>query len=196
MIFLGDYVDRGPDSAGVIDDLLDPGLLQGVDVVFLKGNHEATVLEFLEDAEVGPAWATFGGAETLASYGVRAPSGPQEHNAWEDCRLAFREAFPESHRRFMQELDLLVQRGDYLFVHAGVDPSRPLEAQNETEFLWIRDAFLESGKQMPWKVVHGHTPEEQPFHDRRRIGVDTGAYLTGRLTAARLSGKDVRFIST
>ncbi|WP_203290885.1 metallophosphoesterase family protein [Maricaulis parjimensis] len=197
-IFLGDYVDRGDDSAGVLTDLILLGARPDISVVFLKGNHEAAMLDFLKDPAKGPEWVQYGGGETLASYGVRPPRADvaQDMEAWTECRRAFSERLTPAHRGFLDRLGLMEKRGDYLFVHAGVDPNRPLEEQGEPEFLWIRDAFLASSKRLDHVVVHGHTPEDRPTCNGRRIGVDTGAYLTGKLTAACLFGRDVKFIST
>lgn len=196
IILLGDYVDRGPDSPGVIDCLLYSPLLDGFDRVFLKGNHEATLLQFLDDPGVGPSWLQFGGGETLLSYGVRPPALKGDAAAWAQASRDLAAALPGAHRRFLEQLSLTAVRGEYFFVHAGIDPERPLEAQTEAELLWIRDAFLESAKRHDQIIVHGHSPQIAPYRDHRRIGVDTGAYQTGILTAAAISEAGVEFIST
>ena len=196
LIFLGDYVDRGPQSREVIDYLTSSKTLSRFDCTFLMGNHEATMLQFLDNPGVGPSWSSFGGYETLLSYGVRTSTLQKTPEVWQDASDQLRAALPQSHLDFLKGLELFVQRGDYLFVHAGVDPEKPFENQGEAEFLWIRDAFLSSHRPHPWKVVHGHTPEPAPHADRRRIGVDTGAYQTGVLTAAHISTRGVEFLST
>ena len=192
LIYLGDYVDRGPESCGVIDALLGTAARTGYRCTFLKGNHEATLLDFLGDASLGPAWARFGGRETLASYGVRIASAGAD---WERVRRDFELALPLAHRRFLEGLELFAERGRYFFVHAGIDPDLPLLAQGEEEYLWIRSPFLDSTRALEKIVVHGHTPESEPVHNARRIGVDTGAYASGCLTAARIEGRSVRFIA-
>jgi serine/threonine protein phosphatase 1 len=195
LVFLGDYVDRGPDSRSTIDRLLalDPARY---DLTFLRGNHEALLLAFLERAETGYAWIQIGGGETLASYGVTPParSAPPE-----DYRLvarAFAVALPAAHLAFLRATTLRAQLGDYVFVHAGLRPGLDLERQIETDMLGIRDRFLSDKGRWPFVVVHGHSPSERVFQDARRIGVDTGAYATGRLSAVRLDGASVSFLST
>jgi len=197
-IFLGDYVDRGDDSAGVLSDLILLATRPDLQTTFLKGNHEAAMLDFLRDPAAGPEWVQYGGGETLASYGVRVPRGAeaQDLSAWSACRDSLVARMMPAHRHFLGQLSLTELRGDYRFVHAGVDPARPIEEQGEKEFLWIREAFLDSRKSLDAVIVHGHTPEDAPTSDGRRIGVDTGAYLTGRLTAVRLQGRDIDFLTT
>ena len=196
LIFLGDYIDRGPQSCEVIDYLAHSVELARFECTFLKGNHEATLLQFLEDPSIGPSWTSFGGFETLLSYGVRTTTLHKDSEVWQETSNQLREALPQSHIDFLKGLELFAQREDYLFVHAGVDPDKPFEFQGEAEFLWIRDAFLASRRTHPWKIVHGHTPEPAPYSDRRRIGVDTGAYQTGALTAACISAQGIEFLAT
>ena len=196
LIFLGDYIDRGPQSREVIDYLIHAPELAPFDCTFLMGNHEATLLQFLDTPGVGPSWSSFGGLETLLSYGVRPPTLQKTPDVWQEASDQLREALPQEHLDFLKGLELFAQREDYLFVHAGVDPDKPFEFQGEAEFLWIRDAFLASRRTLPWKIVHGHTPEPAPYSDRRRIGVDTGAYQTGVLTAACISAQGIEFLAT
>lgn len=196
LIFLGDYVDRGPSSRGVIDRLIQ---LQGeaaFDVRALKGNHEEQMLLFLNDAKAGPAWAEFGGAQTMVSYGVTPPQSRTDAEAWEDARRAFAEAVPQAHLDFLSRLELAVVCGDYLFVHAGVRPGVPLEQQSERDLMWIRDEFLSSDRHHGKVVVHGHTPADAPFLGHNRIGIDTGAYATGTLTAVRLQHEERFMLQT
>jgi serine/threonine protein phosphatase 1 len=196
LIFLGDYVDRGRDSRGVIDRVLQLMGEPAFEVRALKGNHEEQMLLFLEDARHGPAWAEFGGAETLASYGVVPPKSRTDSEAWENARIALHEALPAPHLRLLQTLELAVVCGDYLFVHAGVRPGVPLEAQSERDLLWIRDEFLSSDRWHGKVVVHGHTPDTEPFIGDNRIGIDTGAYATGTLTAVRLCDAEQFILQT
>jgi serine/threonine protein phosphatase 1 len=195
VIFLGDYIDRGLGSARTIDRL---ATLSDVPFVarFLKGNHEEAMLDFLADASAGPAWVQYGAGETLASYGVKPPLASAGPEAFEAARIALLDALPDHHRAFLEALEPYVLHEPYIFVHAGVDPAKPLEQQSGREFYWIRDAFLNSPRRFDQKVVHGHTPEQSYHHDDRRIGIDTGAYLTGVLTAVRLEGEAVSFLQT
>ena len=196
VIFLGDYIDRGPDSAGVVEAITTDERLKEFRTTFLKGNHEATLLDFLEDAGVGPSWSQFGGQDALISYGVQPPLSKTDIDAWEECRQAFRDALPIEHKAFYAGLSLSAERGDYLFVHAGVDPNKPLSKQTEADYLWSREAFMTDGRRLDKVIVHGHTPEAKAHKDKRRVGLDTGAYQTGRLSVAYFEGEAVHFWST
>ncbi len=187
LIFVGDYVDRGLDSRGVVERLIALKAEPDLDVRLLKGNHEQQLLAFLEKPEAGPPWGQFGGISTLASYGVPPPSD-RSPDAWETARLIFKEKVAE-HLEFYQGLELAVECGDYVFVHAGIRPGIPLSAQVEQDLLWIREPFLNASEPFERVIVHGHTPEVAPFLGRNRIGIDTGAYATATLTAVRLSGE-------
>ena len=190
LIFVGDYVDRGLHSAHLVDRLLEG--FPGFETIFLKGNHDETLLQFLTDPSIGEAWRNFGGLETLRSYGVSHSAGKN----WSQTRSEFAAAIPRAHVEFFKNLKLHVSVGDYLFVHAGIKPRVPLEDQRETDLLWIREEFLESSVNFGRIVVHGHTPTETPDVRANRIGIDTGAYMTGRLTALVLEGRSRRFLST
>lgn len=185
-IFLGDYVDRGPASRQVIDMLLAVRT-QYPDARFLCGNHEEAMLRFLVDFDDGLAWTSFGGRETLRSYGVEPPRQDTDIDAWRQAQEAFKAAIPEEHLRFLWGLEDRVEVGDYLFVHAGVRPDRPLEAQITQDLRWIREPFLSHPRRLAKVIVHGHTPRSEPFSDERRVGVDTWAYRTGALTALELN---------
>ena len=195
IVFLGDYVDRGFQSKDVIDFLLSDAL-GAYETRFLKGNHESALEMFLNDPDFGPEWARFGGAETIMSYGVQPPRARTSPDKWREACERLNTLMPKAHRHFLSELELYCELGDYLFVHAGLRPGRPLEQQAERDLLWIRDDFLNDPGLFDRMIVHGHTPIQAPHRDGRRIGVDTGAYLTGRLTAACLSGTNVSFIAT
>jgi serine/threonine protein phosphatase 1 len=197
LVFLGDYVDRGPDSAGVLDLLADlaaspePGLRP----VFLKGNHEDLMLDFLAGGPRGLAWLRNGGDATLASYGVaiaREPDG-RELRAAAD---ALATALPDRHRRFLQRLALHHVAGPYLFVHAGLRPGIALAEQDEQDLLWIRGPFLNATAPFEKFVVHGHSISAAPELRANRLGIDTGAFCTGCLTAAVLEQAGVRFLDT
>lgn len=190
LILLGDYVDRGPASRGVVDRLLELAREAALEIWTLKGNHEEALLSFLDDPRFGAAWSEHGGGATLLSYGVAPPRLKSDEAGWTQTHAAFREALPADHLDFFRELDLVRELGDYVFVHAGVKPGRPLERQLERDLLWIREEFLALAEPLAGRVVvHGHTPMEEPQTTRGRIGVDTGAYATGVLTAVRLEGR-------
>ncbi len=195
LVFLGDYVDRGPDSKGVVDILLT-GLPWGLDSHFLKGNHEAMLLGFLQGLTPLEHWRINGGDATMASYGLdigRLVSSGASSDVW---RSAFAQALPPAHLVFFKGLELRLSFGDYLFVHAGLRPGVPLAAQGEADIIWIRSPFLDHDGSFGKIVVHGHTPGNEPVMRPNRIGIDTGACFTGRLTALRLEGSDRRFLQT
>lgn len=194
VVFLGDYVDRGAASAGVIDLLLQQRPAD-CERRFLLGNHEQAMLAFLEAPLANRAWLAFGGVETIASYGIDPPAPRSADVDLEAAAGELRAKLPPAHLQFLQSLELHVEEGGYAFVHAGVDPARSMAKQRPHDLLWIRDRFLSSRRRFSHRVVHGHTPAAAPFADARRIGVDTGAYATGILTAARIEGDEVRFLT-
>jgi serine/threonine protein phosphatase 1 len=173
LVFLGDYIDRGPESAGVIDYLISlQARLPGC-IVALKGNHEAIALEVFDGAEPEDFWLSQGGEETLASYGVAVP-----------------QLLPRAHIDWMRSLPLRYDDGSRFFVHAGIDPERPLAQQNERDLIWIREPFLSDRRDHGRLIVHGHTPVAARTPDLRnnRLNVDTGAVYGGPLTAAAFAG--------
>ncbi|HEX4183776.1 MAG TPA: metallophosphoesterase family protein [Caulobacteraceae bacterium] len=186
LVFLGDYVDRGADSRSVVDQVIALALARRYEVRALKGNHEQALLAFLDDASFGPTWADFGGGETLLSYGVTPPGPRGGAEAWEEARRAFDRALPQLHRSLLNGLEMMVVYGDYAFVHAGVRPGVDLDSQRDHDLLWIRDEFLQAKGPFGKVIVHGHTPAAEPYLGPFRIGIDTGAYATGVLTAIRI----------
>ncbi|HKR89996.1 MAG TPA: metallophosphoesterase family protein [Phenylobacterium sp.] len=194
LVFLGDYVDRGPDSRQVVDLVLKLQLDGAFDVVALKGNHEEALLQFLAEPAFAMTWMEHGGAATLASYGVQPCAMRTDADAWGAVRDAFDQALPDDHRRFYGELQLFHVVGDYAFVHAGVRPGVALKAQTTHDLLWIRYEFLNDRGPHDKVIVHGHTPAEQPQMLGHRLGLDTGAYATGVLTAVRLYGVEQRLM--
>ncbi len=199
LIFLGDYVDRGPDSNGVVERLIC-GFSPQYAPVFLKGNHEDLLLSFLNDPNTGRHWLHNGGDATLLSYGIEpetvqlaACGGPE---GLAEVAQQFRAALPEAHLHFYEGLRLSCRIGDYFFAHAGVRPKVPLDQQSEHDLLWIRKEFLDSKEDFGAVVVHGHTPTRAPEDIRNRIGLDTFAVRSGKLTAARLEGSQRWFLST
>jgi serine/threonine protein phosphatase 1 len=190
LLFVGDYVDRGPDSKGVIDRLIELQADPRFETCTLKGNHEEALLTFLQDAAFGQTWADYGGLQTLLSYGVTPPALRTNLEEWERVRVTFGEAIPRSHLSFFTGLELMANYGDYTFVHAGVRPGVALQDQDEHDLLYIRREFLDARRPAESVIVHGHTPEAAPFLGDYRIGIDTGAYATGTLTAVRLNGSE------
>jgi len=193
IVCVGDYVDRGPDSKGVIDFLLDFERAQGPAGFTLKcliGNHERMMIDFLaEPGEVGQMWLRNGGLETLQSYGVAFDIAAPRMAAFQAARDAFAAALPARHKDFLDQLLLTHREGDYLFVHAGLKPGVAIDAQREADMLWIRGPFLHTPADYGCLVVHGHTITPEPEWEAWRIGIDTGAFYTGRLTALALVGE-------
>ena len=194
VIFLGDYVDRGPESAGVIAQLVEGGP-RFCECHFLRGNHEQSLVAFLHDPKGNRGWMLQGGAETLMSYGVQPPPFTAPEATWNEAAAELRNRMPATHLAFLSGLERYVEFGDYAFVHAGVDASRPLLDQPDEALYWSREAFIASKKPFSHRVVHGHTPVDKPYADVRRIAVDTGAFASGVLTAVRLEGETVSFVS-
>ncbi len=194
IIFLGDYVDRGADSAGVIERLIT-GMPEGFECIFLKGNHEEMLMQSMIDPTLLHFWTSNGGMETLASYGVAASRKDVEVRP-EYLADALAGAMPSSHLAFLQGLVLSVSFGDYFFVHAGVHPALPLTAQRKEDCLFIREPFLSHRGSFGKMVVHGHTPVPQPEVKSNRIGIDTGGFFTGHLSALRLEGDSRGFLAT
>jgi serine/threonine protein phosphatase 1 len=195
IVYLGDYIDRGEESRGVVDLLLDTPL-PGFEAVYLRGNHEASFLQFLEDTSVGPAWMAYGGVATLLSYGVRPPDPVASPEALDRAQRELVERLPDAHRRFMEATRLAHVEGDYYFAHAGVRPGVPLDRQEAVDVRWLRDDFLRSTADFGKMIVHGHTITEAPDVQRNRIGIDTGAFASGRLTCLVLDGAEAAFLQT
>jgi len=193
LVYLGDYVDRGPESAGVVD-LLSRGTLPQFSAIHLMGNHEDFMLRFLDDTSSGSAWLANGGVATLRSYGVDFDYDDLLRPGQLQDRL-FRRV-PARHLEFLRGLPLSRVIGDYLFVHAGIRPGVAMELQSPLDLLWIRGDFLNSGVEHGKIVVHGHTITDYPDVRPNRIGIDTGAFATGRLTCLVLQDDSRRFLHT
>lgn len=194
LVYLGDYIDRGAESREVIEHL-SGSQSSGVRSVFLMGNHEQSMLGFLEDPMGYAPWLHYGGLATLGSYGIDPPPFGTDSQL-EALAEALREALPAHHLAFLSQLRDYYVLGDYLFVHAGIRPGVPIEAQSRGDLLWVRGAFLESSKRHPKIVVHGHNIADEPQVRPNRIGIDTGAYASGRLTCLVLEGESRQFIDT
>lgn len=192
-ILLGDYVDRGPDSFGVVARLARGDV--PTPFCALRGNHEDVLLRFLDDESLLDSWRRFGGVETLHSYGVDV-SDVMRGRGFEKARDALRARMPQEHASFLEETRMFAEYGDYFFVHAGIRPSAPLNRQRAEDMLWIRDEFLNASGAWEKVVVHGHTPVTSPDVRRNRINIDTGAFATGVLTAVVLEGASFRFLQS
>jgi serine/threonine protein phosphatase 1 len=190
-VYLGDYIDRGPDSRQVLDRLVNRYLTRAT--VCLLGNHEFYMMEFLKKPEILVEWQSYGGLATLASYGLEPIMNATEAQQ-EELAATLKRTLPNSHRLFLERLALSFTCGDFYFVHAGVRPGVPLKTQSQDDLLWIRDEFLLHEESFGKIVVHGHTPVLQPEIRRNRINIDTGAYATGRLTCLVLQGQTAVFL--
>jgi len=192
-ITLGDYVDRGPDSRGVLDRLARNPF--PTNYVALKGNHEVLFETFLRDPSAGDTWRRLGGLETLVSYGVPV-NELMLGKGFESAARALRAAVPREHSTFLSALKPSLSIGGWFLCHAGVRPGVPLESQRLEDLLWIRDEFLNSTADFGKTVIHGHSPREWPDVRPNRINIDTGAFATGRLTCLVVNGERGRFLFT
>ena len=178
-VLVGDYIDRGPNSRGVLDRLIERA--ESNEMVLLKGNHETFVFEFLRNPSMLQSWSQMGGLETLMSYGL-TPSLNADALTQKELAIALQAALPKSHLMFLGSLQSSFSCGEFFFVHAGVRPRVPLAKQREEDLLWIRDDFLLYEEEFGKIIVHGHTPVHEVDIRPNRINIDTGAYATGRLT--------------
>lgn len=194
VVYLGDFVDRGPHTRQVLDLLLaEP--LPGFEAVYLQGNHEQILLSFLEHPEATASWLNFGGREALYSYGIALAHIPSRSEVFALANR-FNEVLPDTHREFLQNCAFSWQCGSYYFVHAGIRPSVALEKQLPEDQLWIRDEFLFSKRDHGVIVVHGHSIVDEPEFLPNRIGLDTGAFRSGVLTCLVLEGDQQRILQT
>ena len=188
-VYLGDYVDRGPQSKTVIDLLTVRLVANGA--VCLRGNHEAVMEGFLQDPAILEYWLPLGGMQTLASYGIELHD---DNETALDLQRRFLAAFPRAHELFMQCLRNQFACGDFLFVHAGIRPGVPLDDQDPNDLIWIRDEFLDDTRSHKRFIVHGHTPVPHPEIRRNRINIDTAAWRTGALTCVAIEGSTILFL--
>ena len=198
VIHLGDLVDRGPDSAGVID-LLRAGMAAGEPWEVLKGNHDKGFALFLDDpaardpglrAEFSWLHPRIGGAATLAAYGVRAAADRPIAQVWAEAQ----DRVPPAHRDFLAARPLYRVLDGLLFVHAGIRPEVDLPAQTETDLLWIREPFLSYPAPHPWLVIHGHTAVDTAQNMGNRVNIDSGAAYGGPLSAIVIEGGTVALL--
>jgi serine/threonine protein phosphatase 1 len=186
LVFVGDLIDRGPQSAQVIERLRTYRR-PGIRPVFLLGNHEEVLLRILNgEVQLITKWRWFGGSECLRSYGIDPEALGRLSDA--DALAAVRSAIPTEHIRFLESFADSCRFGDYLFVHAGIRPGIELDQQQQADLRWIREPFLQDETDHGFIVVHGHTISEQVDECANRVGIDTGAYRTGVLTALAIEG--------
>jgi len=200
IIYLGDYIDRGPDSSGVIDNLIaQQKIKDGIARIFICGNHDICLQDFVDD-RVGPDtlnWFKWGGLNTLKSYGVHVDD--VQYDALrpaqiERLQIELLKRMPKKHKTFIDKAPLVHVEDDYLFAHAGIDPEKPLAAQTQEDLTYIREPFLSWEAPCEKYVVHGHTIIEEPVALHHRIGIDAGIYKHGRLGCVVLEGDAHRFI--
>lgn len=190
LVFLGDLIDRGPDSARVVERLLR-GPLPGTESHVLMGNHEEAMLSVLDGSSDPRAWLSYGGMQTLESYGI---ARSEHFSRGFDLGRRIAEAVPAEHIAFIRSLPNTIMIGDYLFVHAGIRPGVSLDRQEPADLRWIRAGFIDSDVDHGLTVVHGHTISDAPQALANRIGIDTGCYAGGALTALVLDGSAQRFL--
>lgn len=192
LVMLGDLIDRGPDSRGVVDFFVNRPP-QWARVINLKGNHEEFLLKVLDgDTDLAPNWLNYGGYECVESYGMSR--GWSLNARPQDIVDRIVEKVPQSHRDFLSEMADSFKFGDYLFVHAGIRPGIPIAEQSGKDLRWIRDGFLDDQSEHGVIVVHGHTIVDAPQQHSNRIAIDTGAYRSGTLTALGLEGEERWFL--
>lgn len=186
LVHLGDYVDRGLDSAQVVDWLHEGAPVPVEQVVNLMGNHEDLMLRALSgtNKDAASIWLTNGGADSLMSWDISRKVPPED---WASL-------IPPAHKTFLEELQISVRFGGYMFVHAGIRPGVPLDKQEKQDLLWIREPFLSWKPLHDAVVVHGHTPRQEPAVRNNRIGIDTGAVMGGSLTCVVLEEDRLGFI--
>jgi serine/threonine protein phosphatase 1 len=194
VVYLGDYIDRGPQSREVLDLLIQQPL-DDFDSICLLGNHERAMLDFLQHPEAAASWLSFGGQATLTNYGV-GQGRPLLAQPVQSLSDELRQLLPAAHLAFLESLALYHVEGDYCFVHAGIRPGRPIHEQSADDLVWIREDFTRSTRRHSHVVVHGHSITQEVEWQPNRIGIDTGAYLSGRLTALVLEETDARLLQT
>jgi serine/threonine protein phosphatase 1 len=194
VVLLGDYVDRGPSSFQVIEHLQKPSEL-GLRRLALCGNHDDIFTKFIDEPELYTDWLSLGGEQTLMSYGIDfAHLSTKRKSRFDDLKEMLAQAVPAGHRQFLTNLPICLKVGKIVFVHAGLRPRVALIDQEDEDLMWIREPFLSQGPAQPLLVVHGHTPQPTPDIGPSRIGIDTGAYYTGKLTVLKIDGDQKAFI--
>jgi serine/threonine protein phosphatase 1 len=192
-VFLGDYIDRGPNSFGVVERLSRGDF--PTDIRALRGNHEEMLIAFLDNEKSLEAWRRYGGLETLHSYGVPVIN-VMRGKGFPEAQASLRDKMPARHLEFYQKTEFCAEAGDYYFCHAGVKPGVALDQQNPHDLMWIREEFIRAPGPFEKRIVHGHTPVGKPIALPDRINIDTGAYASGMLTCLAIEGDTIRFFTT
>jgi serine/threonine protein phosphatase 1 len=198
LIFLGDYVDRGPQSRRVLDRLIEIQADPMFDTTMLRGNHDQYLLEFMRAPQTWTVWRRLGAAATLQSYGVTPPTADADDDELEEAAESLRRSVSAEHLTFLKATKFMKISNGHVFVHAGVRPGVPLESQDPKDLMSIRSDFLNAPDPAPGHlVVYGHSPiDGVPAVKQGKLGVDTGAYATGVLTAARIAAEGITLIDT
>ncbi|MDE1991850.1 MAG: serine/threonine protein phosphatase [Rhizobiaceae bacterium] len=195
IVMLGDYIDRGPASAQVVSRLM-ASPPSGFDRICLTGNHELAMLAYADGELALEDWLALGAEATLASYGADINKLRQQYPKPKKLDIFLRTWLPDDHLAFLRRLPILLDTPQALFVHAGIDPEKPIEEQEDDDLVFIRSRFYDSAQPLPKLIVHGHTPVVDPETQGLRLNIDTGAFRSGRLTAARLWKGQVHITST
>jgi serine/threonine protein phosphatase 1 len=194
IVMLGDYVDRGPASAQVLDHLVAPPP-PGFERICLTGNHEMAMLDYLDSRMGRAGWLAMGGEQTLLSYGIDHEHLREVYKSDRRTDEIIRAAIPAAHIAFLRSLPIMVEAPGFLFVHAGIRPELPLDRQSDRDLVLIRDDFYKAAHLLTRYVVHGHTPVDEARRDGMRVDIDTGAFFSGRLTALRLWRNKGRYLT-
>ena len=194
LVYLGDYIDRGAQSREVLE-LLSAEPMEGFESVFLLGNHEQAMLDFLSQPRQAAAWLSYGGKATLMSYGVGLGRVIGANDIYW-LRDELEQKLPRHHLEFLEACQLTHCEGAYCFAHAGIRPGLPLEQQSPDDLLWIREEFTRSRDDHGYIVVHGHTISDEAELLPNRIGIDTGAFYSGLLTCLVLENDEQRLLQT
>lgn len=207
IVMLGDYIDRGPQSAKVISHLLGPPP-DGFERVCLAGNHEQMLIDFIAAPRNNQVWLNGGGKQTLNAYGISSEVYASRSLGSKNLDHALSSHIPDEHLEFLENLPALLAMPGFVFVHAGLRSQVALTAQKDSDLLWIRDEFLamnaleipqlaDLGLAAPLRIVHGHTPSGSPVETPVRIGIDTGAFASEILTAVRIGANaSISFMSS
>jgi len=195
IVCLGDYIDRGPESAQVISHLMEP-VPANFDRICLTGNHEVIMLDYIDGWASYDDWMRMGAAELLKSYGLDAEHLPLVFRTGAQLDAFIRGSLPKTHIDFMRAMPIMVDTPHVVFVHAGIDPMLTIEEQTDEDLVFIRQRFLDSDAPLPKLVVHGHTPGDVPDVQPMRLNLDTRAFRSGKLTVARLWQGQVYLFST
>lgn len=195
IVMIGDYVDRGPASAQVLDHLMAPPPT-GFQRVCLTGNHEMVMLDYLEGRTSLTGWLAMGAEQTLLSYGIDHERLRAVYGSERKVDDLIRSAIPAAHTAFLRSLPIMVETPAFLFVHAGIRPELPLERQSDHDMVFIREEFYKAAHLLTRYVVHGHTPVAEARRNGMRVDIDTGAVFGGRLTALRLWQDKGRYFTT